>query len=734
MKKFIPFIILALLPASSTKADLVSGPEVSFLWNQFNSVTVLDTFALATSDFGVALLRLNPETGLFDTDTTVLLSNQAISIKVAGDLAVVRTTAGIACLFDLSLLPQISLIGEIDIGTTIHDVVLVDSDLYFACGFQGLRHYALVGSNSFEFVDSSLAPVHCVQVESEGPHLIVLDDYNGLLRYQPGSAGIGPVQSTILVPRRVDAFFVHGDSTIMSLVGRPLVYRASFGPVAGPLDSIPFSVTPDCVFVIDTLVVALDLEYGFLETVSTVTGKKTLASIESDLDLTVYGDTYHCGDDPCLLLVSQSRGLLSFNLANLWYDSSPRMAYARPGPIRALTFHKGRLATGGLRNPLELFNVDLQHQPMFDTSYFNVTQVGVAADGGEVLFSYSSSSGMISSTRFLADSISTVSTLPSFSLPVHKLVFHENPMSDGAYMLLALGDETFDLISVSQSGRLSRRYPGGTFRTTGHVLDAIVDDTVLLVSTTDRQLYRYKINSSSSIMLEWTVSTPTQFDHMVVTGPRGVPGGWSHYSLNLAFSGPLMYQIYFRPDGMPRSYLCSTLPVEVTNSALGHNALYTIGPTSCGFMDLSYEIPKMTSFGGYGGNLIAVHDSVLATSDGTAIHLYQLPAASTPTGVTEDEIISIQPEGFLHPNYPNPFNPQTIIGFDLPRTMHVELAVYDVLGRRVASLLNRELPPGEHSVEWRGIDDAGGKVASGVYFYRLTADGTSETRKMVHLK
>ena len=151
-------------------------------------------------------------------------------------------------------------------------------------------------------------------------------------------------------------------------------------------------------------------------------------------------------------------------------------------------------------------------------------------------------------------------------------------------------------------------------------------------------------------------------------------------------------------------------------------------------MDLSYEIPEMTAFGGYGGSLIAAHDSILATSDGTAIHLYQIPAESTTTGVNEDEIVSVPPAGFLHQNYPNPFNPQTIIAFDLPRSMHVDLAVYDVLGRHVISLLSRELPPGQHSVDWTGIDNTGGKVASGVYFYHLTADGIDETRKMVHLK
>jgi len=734
MKKIIPLIILALFPVSSIKADLVSGPRTSFLWNQFNSVTILDTFALATSDFGVALLRLNPETGLFDTDTTVLLSNQALSIKVADNLAVVRTSAGIVSLFDLSLLPRLNLIGEIDVGPAVYDIVIVGTDIYMACGFQGLRHYTLGGANSLEFVDSSLAPVHCVQVESDGPYLIALDDYNGLLRYQPSSTSIGLVESIIRVPRPVDIFFVNGDTATMSLVGsRPLVYRASFNPPGALLDSISFVITPDCVFSTDTLLVALNLKNGLLETVSTVTGRNTLASLESGLGLTAYGDIYYFDDDPCLLLISQSRGLLSFNLADLWYDSSPRMAYARPGPITALTFHKGRLATGGVRNPIELFNVSSQNLPISDTTYFNVTQVGTATDGGEVLFSYNSSNGVISAIRFQEGSIKTVSTIGAFNRPVRKLIFYDHLMTNTTPFLLAVGENSIDVFAVS--GNWGMRWVSNTGMLSG-VLDAIVVDTFMLVSTVDHQLHNFLIWNSLRIARLWTVSTTVnaQFDHMVVTGPRGVFGGWSHHSVNLAFSGHDMYEIIILSQGYPGIYFRSALPVEVSNSALGYNALYTIGPGSCGFMDLSYETPKMTAFGGYGGSLIAVHDSILATSDGTAIHLYQIPGVSTTTDVTQGEIVSVLPEGFLHQNYPNPFNPQTIIAFDLPKTMHVELAVYDVLGRRVALLLNRELPPGLHSVEWGGTDDSGDKVASGVYFYRLTADGTSETRKMVHLK
>ena len=84
--------------------------------------------------------------------------------------------------------------------------------------------------------------------------------------------------------------------------------------------------------------------------------------------------------------------------------------------------------------------------------------------------------------------------------------------------------------------------------------------------------------------------------------------------------------------------------------------------------------------------------------------------------------------------YPNPFNPKTTIHFDLPRTGRVELTVFDVMGRKVATLVNGELPSGRHQVAWLGRDGGGRQVASGLYFYRLISEGQTLTRKMTLLK
>ncbi len=95
------------------------------------------------------------------------------------------------------------------------------------------------------------------------------------------------------------------------------------------------------------------------------------------------------------------------------------------------------------------------------------------------------------------------------------------------------------------------------------------------------------------------------------------------------------------------------------------------------------------------------------------------------------------PQSFsLHQNYPNPFNPSTSIAYELAYTgrKQVRLELFNVLGRRVAVLIDDIQSGGRYQVVWDGRSDGGERVASGVYLYRLTVDGASESRKMVLLK
>ncbi|MCP4571613.1 MAG: T9SS type A sorting domain-containing protein [bacterium] len=88
----------------------------------------------------------------------------------------------------------------------------------------------------------------------------------------------------------------------------------------------------------------------------------------------------------------------------------------------------------------------------------------------------------------------------------------------------------------------------------------------------------------------------------------------------------------------------------------------------------------------------------------------------------------------LGPNYPNPFNPATTIAFRLAQPGQVDLRVFNAAGRLVRTLVSGQMTDGDHLVSWQGRDDGGRQVASGVYFYRLQANGYDESRRMVLMK
>ena len=88
----------------------------------------------------------------------------------------------------------------------------------------------------------------------------------------------------------------------------------------------------------------------------------------------------------------------------------------------------------------------------------------------------------------------------------------------------------------------------------------------------------------------------------------------------------------------------------------------------------------------------------------------------------------------LEPNYPNPFNAGTVIRFALPHDGRVSLTIYNILGRKVRTLLNDDKPLGVYAADWDGRDDAGNPVGTGVYFYRLQTTDFTKTRSMLLLK
>jgi len=119
----------------------------------------------------------------------------------------------------------------------------------------------------------------------------------------------------------------------------------------------------------------------------------------------------------------------------------------------------------------------------------------------------------------------------------------------------------------------------------------------------------------------------------------------------------------------------------------------------------------------------------------TELGTYAAFTTNIVTDVDDDEHGDILPYRFeLSQNYPNPFNPVTTIEYSLPRRSNVKIDVFNLLGQKVRTLVDREESAGTYSVAWDGTRSSGETVSTGIYFYRFQADDHVETKKMLLLK
>ena len=185
------------------------------------------------------------------------------------------------------------------------------------------------------------------------------------------------------------------------------------------------------------------------------------------------------------------------------------------------------------------------------------------------------------------------------------------------------------------------------------------------------------------------------------------------------------------PNGSPVTYQA------VWWAVVGNDSLQFVVDTTATYVHVPHQDIADTLLS-YSGVETATFQWTVFASD----HQTTVAATNGPRSVTFDVgyMLSNASEGLLpdvfalHQNYPNPFNPVTTIRFDIPEESRVSIDIYNVMGQKVAEVVDAYYQPGFYSVNWGGTNTLGGALSSGMYFYRIQAKDFTAVKKLLLVK
>jgi hypothetical protein len=717
------FLLVSILPAICW-ALIDNEPDHSLLWNQFSSATVVDSFAVLTADEGIVVCRIDASDGMLEPVSHLLLPTPPQDRRRFDDVLVIRSTVDILYFIDLSQLPDIKLLGDVDLEIEINDFALDGNNLYVCAGFDGLFRYNLTDHNSAQFIDSSMLGVHYVEVEIDNDRMYAVDDYNGVLTYDISGDGFGIFQHILYMPFRVREL-IPIDSEIAVLTVASEILLAQWTDTSlSIVDTIACNFRPKALFGADSLILVIAEDGQWYDVINRGDKSHLSGVLSPSVSPDLLGDVLLLNDALQVFLPTVDGGVSMIDIENLPAYTSVVPVYDRPGPIKTVFFHNKTLYSGGVRNPLDAFSTIPDGKPQYVTTYFpGLTNVRAASLQGDSLFVLYPQVEAIFLLEITPYDLEFSTMLEADSNLSRDLRFNSQ-LVGGFRSLFGMGYTHFDTYVFNEVQDITKL---DIMFSLAPILDIAIVDSLLVFSTNKSKLWVYRIFDDFSLEYRSTLSVPSR--HSELVSLPADPGRGFECRL-IAFGQDGMRLINLADPALPVVEEFVSLPVHVTASCLEDQLLYTIGHDGIGIIDITDYIPRLVDHGGRGGTMIAVDHGLTAVSNGNSIHLYNLQ------GYSENETIADAANSDISAleNYPNPFNPVTTISYHVASSAQVELSIYNLLGQAVVTLVNEFQPAGPQVTSWNGQDGHNQSVASGIYFCRLRVGSDIYSRKMLFVK
>ncbi|MBK7141499.1 MAG: T9SS type A sorting domain-containing protein [bacterium] len=709
---------LWLICVAAAYGEIPDSPDYSLRWSGYTGVSVIDSYLVCATHSGLVVLeRKAGPTLAYEMVNNLPLTTSLVSQKLSYPWLLVHTGADQICLVDVSDLPNIAVVATYDIAFPFEDYELRDSSLYVSMGFDGLLRYRLHGMTDAEYLDSSIVGINYTQLERKGDTLYALDTYNGVLRYLLSDTAAPAFLDYLYVPFQVHSFTIE-DSTIVLLThnSRFLVANAAVTPPV-IVDSFQTITQPTCLFALGNLVIMFDTLVETIEVIDRSTGRDIFVTVDDLPANPGIGEAYTAETLDYLIYPSTMGNLLAIDLQSLYFGPiAPLQLVEQRGALAGLALHNDKLFYGGPFNPLEMQQLATDGEPLNRTTlYSGLTDVsGMEQQGDSLLVLYPQIRRSLT-LEVQADTNIFRGTLFVDTSRYHMLRLNPNKI-DSMRSYFLIGDTRVDIYTISDSGEISLI---NYINTVGKITDVeLVDSLIAVTSTKFVRFYRLYNNFA----VEYRSQFKTELE---ITETR------AHMHRLMVFEGGNLQMVNVSSPTNPVIDTTIRLDRRVYATDTDNAMMYASTNRDIAVFDISSPTPRLLDAGGIGGYFITAENGIAAVSDSFSIMLYDLRSIQTDV---EEEQSTVPRQFALAQNYPNPFNPTTTISYTLPRRANVILEVFNLLGQRVATLVNGEQSAGDHRVEFDASGGTSGRLASGLYFYRLEAGEIRETRKMLLVK
>ncbi|MEW6412109.1 MAG: T9SS type A sorting domain-containing protein [Candidatus Zixiibacteriota bacterium] len=716
MKYVILTICVLLLISATVQAQYDTIPDQTILISNLQDIVFVDTYAVAVTDQGVASYFYDARLGQFVFEEIIFMNVSQSSIKLYGDMVAVQTDYSRLHLIDISALPHLEYLGEIDFGVYFADFAISEEDIYISMWFDGVWRYRLDDLNNAEFIDSSMIGILATQLEVYDQDLYVLDEYNGLLRYDISADGFGEFIDYLYVPRRPSSFIKHDPGFVLTLYDGGAYIGEFFPDGAEITDSVYGIPATQAVYATDSL---LAFVCG-RELVLTECDDLTNSSyIEAPL-IRPYGDLFRVGNHDWLILPEIDGGATMFDLSD---SARQEHALYREGQITSMEIFDGRLFLGGVSSPVDVYQIGADSRVSWEyTIYDELDSVALMTHNGDTLLPLYANMNMVG---FVSQASSPDSFFLDYAVYAKAAgandVFYMTEKINDLRVLLVFRDYEIIVCGISDSATLE------VYRTWNPSRElirsvAVNGDAVFIDMGKVDQVKSYKFDSNFDLQEIAGIGLPTASVKLLTASDR----------LFVVQANTLQVHDISNPYDL--DYLATVnLPSAIYDLAVDGNRLYCVGDAGILVYDISENIPVLVQTGGRGAQRVVAGEGIVATAGVDGVFIYS--TGYNPNAFTSVPDKSDMPTDFvLGQNYPNPFNMETVIAYNLRRAANVELTVYNVLGQKVITLVDGPQSAGHYVVSWDGTTTANTVVSSGVYFYRLTADDYIGTKKMMLVK